>query len=191
MRLAHSLAQSRHGDAAGERLSGQCRPKRAIVTKSYEQRLQAAMERYEHQLQWYEVHASRDQLQFKAFQILTLVFTALTPVLIAFGGVAPGIEAASSAVAAVCAGTAAVFNWKGNWVRFARTSELLKSERAYFETRTGTYSLSLADDQALDAFMARIESAAQGETGEWVAEVTRIAQPHGAPQPAPSTHQGA
>jgi Protein of unknown function (DUF4231) len=145
--------------------------------RAYEQRLQTAIERYEEQLDWYETHSTRDQNLFKGFQVLTLIFTALTPVLIAAGDVSPGIEAASSAVAAVCAGVLAVFNWRGNWVRFARTAEQLKSEKAYFDTRTSSaYAPTLTDEQALEAFMVRIESAALRETGDWGAELARAAQ---------------
>lgn len=156
------------------------------MTKTYEQRLQAAMDRYHDQLKWYEDHSTRDQLNFKAFQVLTLFFSALTPVLIAFDGVPSGIEAASSAAAAVCAGVVAVFNWRGNWVRFARTAELLKSEKAHFDTRTSpAYAPALTDEQVLEAFMTRMESAALRETGDWGAELTQAAQQPPLPQRPP------
>jgi len=130
------------------------------------------MERYTAQLEWYERHSARDQFYFKAFQVLTLFFGALTPVLIAFSGVPSGIVAASSAGAALSAGVGAVFNWRGNWVRFARTAELLKSEKAQFDTRTSEiYAPGLADDLALDAFVTRIEAAALRETGDWGVEL--------------------
>jgi hypothetical protein len=149
------------------------------VTQAYEQRLQAALARYDEQVTWYEDHAGRDQLKFKTFQVLTLFFSALTPVLLVFGGLAPGIPAASSAAAAVCAGAIAVFNWRGNWVRFARTAELLKSEKALFDTRTSpAYAPRLADEEVLEAFMSRIEAAALRETGEWGSELTQAAQIH-------------
>ena len=101
------------------------------MTKTYTQRLQAAMDRHEAQLKWYKNHSARDQRRFMTFQVLTLIFASLTPVLIAFGGVPSGIEAASSATAAVSAGVLAVFNWRGNWVRFARTAETLRSRDGY------------------------------------------------------------
>jgi hypothetical protein len=144
------------------------------VTKPYEERLATAVRRYEQQLQWYEDHADRDQFRFKTFQVLTLFFSALTPVLIAFNGVGPGLEAASSALAAVSAGVVAVFNWRGNWVRFARTAEVLKSEKALFDTRTSpVYSAQLSDEELLEAFMLRIEAAALSETGSWGSELTQ------------------
>lgn len=147
------------------------------MTNPYPQRLQAAMDRYEAQLKWYEDHSTRDQRKFKAFQILTLIFASLTPVLIAFGGVPAGIEAASSAAAAVSAGVLAVFNWRGNWVRFARTAETLKSEKALFDTRTSAaYAPEIPDEQALQNFMIRIESAALSETGDWGMELIHAAQ---------------
>lgn len=152
------------------------------MTGDYDERLRAAMERYDEQLTWYEHHASRDQSRFKAFQVLTLFFSALTPVLIACGGVPSGVEAASSAAAAVSAGAVAVFNWRGNWVRFARTAEMLKSEKAHFDTRTSpSYSPDLTDEQVFQAFMVRIEAAALRETGEWGSELTARASPTSPP----------
>jgi uncharacterized protein DUF4231 len=154
------------------------------VTKPYEQRLQAAMDRYAEQLAWYERHASSDQGKFMVSQVLTLIFAALTPVLISFGGVPAGIEAASSAAAAVSAGILAVFNWRGNWVRFARTAETLKSEKAQFDTRTSTaYAPQLTDEETLAAFMARIEAAVLRETSDWGAELARAPT-----QPATAHH---
>jgi hypothetical protein len=155
------------------------------MTRAYDERLRAAIARYDDQLDWYEEHASRDQARFKAFQVLTVFFSTLAPVLIASGGVPAGIAAASSGAAAVCAGTLAVFNWRGNWVRFARTAEFLKSEKAHFDTRTSpAYATTLTDEQVLEAFMVRIEGAALRETGEWGAElVSTAAQPSRAPDP--------
>lgn len=145
------------------------------MTRTYEARRTAAMTRYAQQLAWYERHANSDQLSFKASQVITLAFAALTPVLIAFGGVPPGIEAACSAAAAVSAGVLAVFNWRSNWIRFARTAELLKSEKARFDTRTSPYSSDLDDEAVLNMFMTRIEATALNETNDWGAELARAA----------------
>lgn len=145
------------------------------MMQPYDARRTAAMTRYAQQLAWYERHADKDQLGFKASQVITLTFAALTPVLIAFGGVPSGIEAACSAAAAVSAGVLAVFNWRSNWVRFARTAELLKSEKARFDTRTSPYSSDLGDEGVLNMFMTRIEAAALNETNDWGVELARAA----------------
>jgi hypothetical protein len=68
------------------------------------------------------------------------------------------------------------FRWLQNKTRFAYTAEALKSGRILFETRTPPhYGLDVTHDQALAAFVARIEQITMTEVGEWRADLARAA----------------
>ena len=56
----------------------------------------------------------------------------------------------------------------------AYTAEASKSERVLFETRTPPrYGVGVEEDQALAAFVTRIEELTMGEVAEWRADLSR------------------
>lgn len=148
------------------------------TSPTYDQRLAKAFERFDAQFAWYDKHSDAEQIKFKIGQVLTLVLTAATPVLVAAGGVPDVWQAGTGAAATVSAAAMASFNWRGNWIRFAATAEALKSERAHFETRTSAaYGLTLSDDEVLEAFVTRTEAITAHETGAWGTELSQVATP--------------
>jgi len=71
-------------------------------------------------------------------------------------------------LAAIAVGLVGVFQWQQNWVRFASTSEALKSELIRFETRTSpAYRPEVTDDVAIDNFVQAVEALVLSETSGW------------------------
>lgn len=137
-------------------------------------RLDAAMERCDDQIGWYDRYSKREWRLFIVFQTATIALAGATPVLILWSSVPKAVQALPAALASVAAGLVGTFRWLQNKTRFAYTAEALKSERVLFDTRTPPrYGLDLTDDDALAAFVARIEEITMTEVAEWRADLTR------------------
>jgi Protein of unknown function (DUF4231) len=135
-----------------------------------DRRQRAAAQRLERQLAWYEKHAARNRVMYQVFQTATIVLGGLTPILVLWTSLPKTIQALPAALASVAAGLSGVFGWRDDWVRFAHTAEALKSERIYFQTRTGErYRRELDDDDVLENLVAAIEQLATSEVSEWSA----------------------
>ena len=136
-----------------------------------------ALERCAQQVEWYERHARIASRSFTVFQAAAIVLGALTPVLILVTNLPKAVQALPAALASIAAGLVAMFRWLENRTRFSYTAEALKSERLKFETRTTpSYATSLADERALENFVARIEEISLREVAEWRSQ---LAEPRG------------
>jgi hypothetical protein len=136
--------------------------------------LQAALARCNEQIDWYTRYARREWILFIIFQSAAITLAAATPVLILWSSLPKPLQALPAALASVAAGLVGTFHWLQNKTRFAYTAEALKSERVLFETRTAPrYGLSLSDDEALAAFVVRVEEISMTEVSEWRADLAR------------------
>jgi Protein of unknown function (DUF4231) len=137
-------------------------------------RAEAALERCEQQVQWYDRYSKREWRLFAVFQSAAIALAAATPVLILWSSVPKAVQALPAALASVAAGLVGTFRWLQNKTRFAYTAEALKSERILFKTRTPPrYGLDVTEDEALAAFVARIEEITMTEVSEWRSDLTR------------------
>jgi hypothetical protein len=138
------------------------------------EREQAALRRCDEQIEWYSRHSAHAWLWFAAFQSAAVVLAAATPVLILWSSVPKAVQALPAALASVAAGLAGTFRWLQNKSRWAYAAEALKSERLRYDTRTPPdYGPELADEEALAAFVGRIEAISMAEVSEWRSELTR------------------
>jgi hypothetical protein len=143
-------------------------------------RQEKAIARCAEQIQWYEREKCKKRILYWIFQNAVIVLSALTPLLILWGnapddgsrqwlGVGPPsalAQAIPPALAAMLASIISSYQWREQWTRFGFTAEMLKSERAKFETRT-TADYRGNQDAALDTFVARIETLISAEVGDW------------------------
>ena len=137
-------------------------------------RQDAALRRCDQQISWYDRYSKREWRLFIVFQSATIALAAATPVLILWSSVPKPVQALPAALASVAAGLVGTFRWLQNKTRFAYTAEALKSERILFETRTPPrYGLDITSDEALAAFVARMEEISMTEVAEWRADLTR------------------
>ncbi len=134
------------------------------------QQVDAALQRCDGMLDWYERHLTRARLWYRAFNTATVILAAATPVLILWqpAGVSPIWQAAPAALASLFATLIGSYRWREDWIRYAVAAETLRSERTKFTTRTTQdYGLALPASQAFDNFVYRMESLAISEVSEW------------------------
>ena len=127
-------------------------------------------ERYHELLHWFEGHKSMSRISYYALQVIIIVFSALTPVIILID-VDDGnkwIEGLLPAIAAVAASMQTLFKFNETWVSRAEASERLKSEYVYFKSRIGSlYSSNLPKEKVLENFLNRIEQINRQERITW------------------------
>ncbi|MDQ3743965.1 MAG: DUF4231 domain-containing protein [Acidobacteriota bacterium] len=131
-------------------------------------RRQLAVEDCQKMIDWYEKNKRIPRRLYYTSQTATIVFSALTPVLILWTEMPKALQALPAALASIAAALAAVYRWRENWVLRAHTSEALKRELVKFRARASEhYRAGLDDQTALDNFVSRVESLAMGEVSEW------------------------
>lgn len=137
-------------------------------TNKFEQYLK---KRYEDQVDWYDRKSLDNQNKYKWFQFALIVFSALTPVLIAltFGyediEVVKWIPIGTSVIVAILASTLKTFKYHEHWINYRTTCETLKKEYHFFEANVGDYT-DTVDKQAL--FVERTEALISRENTFWI-----------------------
>jgi hypothetical protein len=135
---------------------------------TFDERREHAIQRFRDEIRWYRGHARRARLLGRSAQIAIVVLAGLTPILELFYH--GSWVALFAALAALTASIAAIWGWHGNWIRWASTAESLTSELLKYETRTTPpYAARVDDDEALSAFVVRMEEIRLGETSAWAA----------------------
>jgi hypothetical protein len=142
--------------------------------RAFAEREQVALRRCDEQIEWYARHSARAWLWFAFIQSAAVVLAAMTPVLILWSSLPKAVQALPAALASVAAGLAGTFRWLQNKSRWAYAAEALKSERVRYDTRTPPdYGPGLSEEEALAAFVHRIEAISMAEVSEWRSELTR------------------
>ena len=132
-------------------------------------RREKALKRYEDQIQWYERTKRSHRLTLQSLQVCIIVFSGLTPLLLLIPGDFPkAIAALPAAAAGMLTAIVATFRVQDNYVRFAYTVEMLRSEKFKFETRsTKDYGVNVDDQQSLERFVSRMEELIINEVTDW------------------------
>lgn len=117
---------------------------------------------------WYErVKANARRLDY-SLQASTIVFSAITPLLLLSPAVPPVLQALPATVAAVAAGLQGVFKFREKLLGFALAGELLKAAKLRFEIRTEALSPEDPNYAAVLAeFADHINRIVLDETREW------------------------
>lgn len=107
-------------------------------------------------------------------QMVALVFTAVTPILLImprWQEVTRVLATAATSIATVATGVLAAFRWQESYIRCGYTFHLLESEKYQFQTRSGRYAK--LDDQAAALFSTRIEELVLMEVADWRSQLQR------------------
>lgn len=128
-----------------------------------------ALARCDELIAWYTKEGRRQRLAFQTFQVAAILLSGITPILILLlPDTLDAWAALPAALAAIAIGLVGIFQWKENYVRFAYTSEAIKSERNKFVTRTTRdYDLKLDQHAALGHFVTRVEALVMNEVTDW------------------------
>jgi hypothetical protein len=127
---------------------------------------------FDAQLRWFEVHRDRARLAARGAEALTVVLAALTPVLHLVPSLPGWEQALPAGVAAGTGSLAAIWGWKGNWIRQSRVAEMLKIERVRYDSRATERYHDLDDAAALSNFVEAVTTICAQEVGEWADATT-------------------
>lgn len=128
----------------------------------------AALEYCQGLIKWYEDTKTSQRHAYWASQISIIVLSGITPILILVGNIPAILQAIPPAIVTIIIGLSGVFQWKENYLRFAYTSQALKSEKIRFETRSSKeYDRKMDAADALSRFVTRVDIIAMGEMEEW------------------------
>jgi Protein of unknown function (DUF4231) len=146
------------------------------IARPIDEREAAALRRCEDQIRWYERHSTRSWRWFALVQTAAVLLAASTPILILWSSVPKAVQALPAALASVAAGLGGTFRWLQNKSRWAYAAEALKSERVFYERRASPhYGPEVWEEEALSAFVRRIEEVSMAEVSEWQSDLSRLA----------------
>ncbi len=128
-------------------------------------------ERYQDQINWYEKKASSNQSRYSKIQWVLIIFSALTPVLIAidFGfteySFLKWVAVITAIIVSISAGSLRIFKYHDNWITYRTTCETLKKEIHLYNAGIGDYT-NAKDKESV--FVQRVESLISQENTLWL-----------------------
>lgn len=127
------------------------------------------VERYQKQLEWYERRALRNKHWYEGFQVALVLFSSLTPVLIAIDFCASGVFSKwfpiiTSVITALIGATLQVFNFHEHWINYRAVAESLRQEWYYYLAEIGEYAYTTDKERS---FVNRVESLISQENNTW------------------------
>jgi Protein of unknown function (DUF4231) len=137
-------------------------------------------ERLEDQINWHSKKARHNKVMFRLYQIITLVASAIIPVINVsnIGDFQTRITSSIiSAIIAVSTSITQLEKYQENWILYRTNTELLKKEKFFFENNAGEYS-NLADNERNKLLVEKVESIVSAETSKYFT----IYQPQKKPQ---------
>jgi hypothetical protein len=127
------------------------------------QAVDAAWQRLEDQLAWYDHKSTTAQLAYKRVKVAQLVVGAAVPVVVLVPGVDPLLPAALGAIVVVLEGLQQLYQWQQNWVQYRATAESLKHEKYLFLAEAGPYESA----ERARALAERVEGLVSQEHARW------------------------
>ncbi len=130
--------------------------------------------RYNDQVTWYDTKSIKNQNTYKKLQWILIIFSSLTPVLIALDFGFPDFNFLKwiAVITAVIVGIATVsqrtFKYYDNWIDYRTICENLKKEKYMHGTGTGDYAGVLDKDSL---FVERVENWISKENSTWISTV--------------------
>ena len=109
--------------------------------------------RYEPQVSWYNTKAQKNKFCTNLFQIIIIVFAAITPILAALNKIIFTII--TSSIVAIASGLLKYLKIEDHWQNYRTICETLKKEKHYYDFKIGEYE-QVEDIDKL--FVNRIES---------------------------------
>jgi hypothetical protein len=126
--------------------------------------------RLDDQIKWHSKKARQNKLRFRQFQIITLVASAIIPIInvVPIGHDDVPTRTISSIIGGmivVVTGLTQLEKYQENWILYRTSSELLKKEKYFFENDAGEYSNPNVDKNKL--LVERVESIVSAETSKY------------------------
>lgn len=125
--------------------------------------------RLEEQIKWHSKKARDNKFRFRLNQIITVIASALIPIInVANIGDFQTriISSIIAGIIAVATGITQLEKYQENWILYRTSSELLKKEKYFFENNVGEYS-NFDDIQKNKLLVERVESIVSAETSKY------------------------
>lgn len=128
--------------------------------------------RVDDQIVWYDKKSQKSQKNYKRLKFLEIFFSVSIPVMSAIqaGGnvdILIYIIGAAGGLIALIAGMLTLHKYHEKWIQYRLTTENLKRERIFYESRMGPYSPSKAGKDTYPTLVERIEAILANENAEW------------------------
>lgn len=142
------------------------------MLQDFSKRREKALTRCHRLIDLYDKRRSSNRFYYQMSQTVTVVFSALTPVLILWTELPKSLQALPAALVAISSALALIFKFRDNYFLFTITWEALNSERTKYETRTTEkYSgHSTDEEEALNNFVINMENIITSERLKWITE---------------------
>jgi len=133
-------------------------------------RYERALKRYRELVSFYERQVGRNRVLWYTLQSAALILGSLTPVLLLWSSLPTALQALPAALAVIATGLTNIIRPRESWARTAFVREALKREHHLFDMRCGErYARDLSEADALDRFIAEVESIGASEVADWKA----------------------
>lgn len=122
--------------------------------------------RLDHQIKWYSDKSATNKQLYLFCKIFEIVTAAIIPFLSGYTDKCPYIKFAIGVlgvIIAILAGVLLVFKFQEKWTQYRTTSETLKHEKYFFETRTGPFQV----ENSLHNLVERVEYLISKENSNW------------------------
>jgi hypothetical protein len=125
-------------------------------------------DRYYNQLNYYDKASVRNQKNYRRFQWILIILSAMTPILAALDGKWFSLQIAVivvSAIVAILTTGLKTFQYQELWVNYRATHEQLKPEIHYYSFGVGPYGQAGVDKESM--FVSRVEAILDKEHQGW------------------------
>ena len=123
-------------------------------------------ERYNDQMEWYASKARFSKSRYQNMQILIIISSVITPVLIGFNyEIFRYISIILTVFIAIFSGALKLYKYHENWMNYRTTRENLKKEKYYYDFKIDEYSLA---NNPEELFVKRVEGLISMENVYWV-----------------------
>jgi hypothetical protein len=130
------------------------------------ERRKAALENYENLRAFYQGETIKYSRYYISLQVVTLLGSALTPVLLLVKSIAPVIQAIPSALAGLAAALNASLHYRQYWADNYYTLSALMNEYDRFSVRASP-DYSGSEEAAVNAFQNRMSLITMSEVASW------------------------
>lgn len=125
--------------------------------------------RYRDQIAWYDQKSLWNQRWYNRLQTGVIVFSSITPVLIAIDFCATSsllkwLPIVTSIIVSLLSATIQLFKFQEHWINYRTTAESLKKEWYYYMANIGEYAHA---EEKESVFVNRVESLISRENTIW------------------------
>jgi hypothetical protein len=122
--------------------------------------------RYAPELSYYEYNAKKNKQRYQIAQIIVIISSVITPILIALNRpILQIIALFSSGIVTIVTSMLGVFKFHENWINYRTVAESLKKEKNFYDTKNCEYEAAI-DPEKL--FVLRTENLISREHSAWV-----------------------